>query len=1656
MAKGGKSSATSATRKKHAKKAAAAGAAVESPQQKPKANKKKTEPRIKAYVAPLKPAPAQPDPLDTTGLAHRLPPELLVVLRSFNKKAQVTKIRALEELQAGWIDKCQDVHVLADMLPVWLHHVPALFVHPSRRLRLLAASVHLSLVQLDPVRDHLLFLLPDSPNLETLIGTWSIAAHDIDKQVSATALKSWLDVFTTTESHLPPLIAFVHRTILDPRAVYTALNPIQPDEHEESDTDRKARLRVGALGAVRRIIETTPQPPSTLIDLFQNPALWSALYHAEQCPFVAPDLESFGHAQPNVRKSAWALVLALLVLRKAGESSWIDGGLVRVMSVAILRSAWVEPDTGVHALMWEPLLRFLKGVCWALLLVMADVSDGYCVEFPGAWEVERDYEYGDEAQVYSSMAYREFLGFLERGCNASPVQGYPAVVVILSTIPSSILASATTQQHNTFSPLLTALWAVLPTRVLSSLHRAAASRAFIESVLECVVFLIRRAVREHERGEEIGVRVPEADLVRDQIGKVWIHLERGELGVDPRAAARVVGRVLGMLGAIEFGLFDAAWDVLGRCMSGARETKPGLVAVFWKVVGDWFRHGHEGAEEREREREKVEEAMSAELELSVRECSESLEDKSTIRGVSFLVEMLDQFREGLFEDVGFAEVIDALLTRHAPFLIHTVPTLVLSYLAHRKSSERSLDVWHAVLGAFARSDVDVDEETSVRLGTLVDAVQRGVVPAYLRPAGGEVDGVVKRALERGLEKVQGEEVVLRVLQVPDWFMSVEGYTASLRTIECAFGRCVDWALRNEGEGEDEDDGAHFGLGACEKLLRMIGAVSRSPPRELPTFGWENVLSDVFVLAFLLPASYDDHAVFDLARSTWEELYVPLDGRARTEVRERICGRLREVLGAVGFRSLPEDVLEMVWKGPSGITFDILRDIFPSAREIDEALSQLPTDPIHPSLAVITPLIPPSSSSEESGPTNGGFDKRGFSSYARVVSALLHVFIHDRQIARHNLWAVRHLLALGIYARDFVSVPGARDGRVFGDEAIHAGLEMLVGRVEQVVTYVLTTASEEGWRGAALDAVLGEEKDNHKSGPLTPFLVRTIRQARGEDCVRDTRILRSVLQHVFYDVEREEADRWVGFARKIEGSAPETSMAIVYAVTNFAPEPPRLDRYRNELAASLLGVPPAKANTEGLLTLRRLCACAPNLESDVVFLPQPRAVNITKACQKWIASDEELDGEVLSAITAVFLYLVPILQDLSGAHWELMFDVVESNLEESSLVDDATLVSLARTLRLVMLIQDLSLTNKLLRASWEERKMPILTMVRDLATVSLDDLESSIPRSTCRGLLLSIVQDLPPSLIDQGTFSKMCHLVMDHSVDVQKMAYHFLGLAAKKRTEYLVIEAGVDSEGSVNMDLSEDLLSLLQRNVVIEDAHLESSNVFGYLLAWMLLFDLFHGSSLKVRSSYIEQLRNINVVVEYFIPTVLGFLRLDQGPHKAFKLDIWAVDEFHVEYYEPGSKFGLSVLAAHLYYRALLTVPSLIHTWVSDCKDRQMSTSITNYTSQCFSPVIIRTELTHLKSPESTSNLVDENFTVKVANSVNEVVASYSVDEHQLEIKLKIPADWPLHKIEIKDLKRVGVDENRWRAWILAVQQIIWSHDHQCHGWDSASKALQDL
>jgi hypothetical protein len=42
------------------------------------------------------------------------------------------------------------------------------------------------------------------------------------------------------------------------------------------------------------------------------------------------------------------------------------------------------------------------------------------------------------------------------------------------------------------------------------------------------------------------------------------------------------------------------------------------------------------------------------------------------------------------------------------------------------------------------------------------------------------------------------------------------------------------------------------------------------------------------------------------------------------------------------------------------------------------------------------------------------------------------------------------------------------------------------------------------------------------------------------------------------------------------------------------------------------------------------------------------------------------------------------------------------------------------------------------------------------------------------------------------------------------------------------------------------------------------------------------------------MRSLGIIGDFFIPNVFGFLGLFSGKKKAFKLDIWAVDDFFID------------------------------------------------------------------------------------------------------------------------------------------------------------------
>lgn len=140
------------------------------------------------------------------------------------------------------------------------------------------------------------------------------------------------------------------------------------------------------------------------------------------------------------------------------------------------------------------------------------------------------------------------------------------------------------------------------------------------------------------------------------------------------------------------------------------------------------------------------------------------------------------------------------------------------------------------------------------------------------------------------------------------------------------------------------------------------------------------------------------------------------------------------------------------------------------------------------------------------------------------------------------------------------------------------------------------------------------------------------------------------------------------------------------------------------------------------------------------------------------------------------------------------------------------------------------------------------------------------------------------------------------------------------------------------------------------------------------------------------------------------------------------------------EFSKDALAAHVFYRALQMTPGLIRDWHKGIKDRQTATTIGTIISRHFSPALIESELSVLKSPGALGELEDDTMSIKVPTGAPEISAKYIIDEQPLEIAIRLPSDFPLKAVEVKEVSRFGVTEPKWRGWLLNIQQMIMSRN----------------
>ena len=208
------------------------------------------------------------------------------------------------------------------------------------------------------------------------------------------------------------------------------------------------------------------------------------------------------------------------------------------------------------------------------------------------------------------------------------------------------------------SPFFTSFWAAIEGRALSSLHRTAAAAAFLSSLLECTVFLLKRVHISTDGSPAVDANT----LLKELFSRVWIEVSSQNLKVEERILVELLQQTLLALMDLRRMFFDVAWEAVAfeaktSSKNGTKDSTK-IVSALLKTLTSFSSDLSFRAEKKNYLKVKADELL---MEISKDEI-ERVEhvvlgsSEEGTRSFDMLEAILEQFREELFLDLGLASV----------------------------------------------------------------------------------------------------------------------------------------------------------------------------------------------------------------------------------------------------------------------------------------------------------------------------------------------------------------------------------------------------------------------------------------------------------------------------------------------------------------------------------------------------------------------------------------------------------------------------------------------------------------------------------------------------------------------------------------------------------------------------------------------------------------------------------------------------------------------------------------------------------------------------------------------------------------------------------------------------------------------------------------
>lgn len=506
------------------------------------------------------------------------------------------------------------------------------------------------------------------------------------------------------------------------------------------------------------------------------------------------------------------------------------------------------------------------------------------------------------------------------------------------------------------------------------------------------------------------------------------------------------------------------------------------------------------------------------------------------------------------------------------------------------------------------------------------------------------------------------------------------------------------------------------------------------------------------------------------------------------------------------------------------------------------------------------------------------------------------------------------------------------------------------------------------------------------------------------------------------------------------SRPLDLAVIVKSASKFLISSSKFDRIRNYVFAEILGVKgEERILTDGLKWIT-LCTNFLSLDEPYEIISSHRLLMILKHLELFLDSGIAFESKFLNfrvQLTRLCSGLLCCLQSPPNILFDLSIRLVEENLAQSQLAPSyinlryftfKLILILKRSDNLTEIHEDLIdlMLNEDVRSHDERIKnqaMQLLLQLNERAYISFD---------WSKELISSNIDELY-SLFSNSEF-----------VSVQRVCAYMIKKTIVLDQQDLVVEYQL---GKSTLNEEEKRMKVLVPEILVDnivgfeydELELERPEVVTKLLwSWILIFTFFEDVTYSMRSDYINQLKEADVIeklldyIFYSVPTTNSKIL----KNTLYSLESIESYDLKVGITEDSIRGEQDFLLLHLYYLSAKFLASNVQFWFKAIRDKQLKLRIEKFTTLYVSPILIDKILNEVSIAKPDFEKRYDNMTLKINTVSREVKSVYIIDDQTMEMVIKLPQDFPLGNVMVEGPLRLGVKEKQWKAWLMVTQSII--------------------